>query len=78
MDLSNILKYVLLVVSILLVICIVLQNREGGIGTIFGGGGSGGEFYRSKRGIEKFLYISTIVLAIIFSILSMAIAILNV
>jgi len=78
MDLSNILKYILLVVAVLLVVCIALQNREGGVGTIFGGGGGGGEFYRSKRGIEKFLYISTIVLAIIFSILSMAIAILNV
>lgn len=53
-----------IVISSLLIISILLQIRGSGLGTIFGG--AGGEFYRSKRGIEKFLYRSTLVLAILF------------
>lgn len=77
MELANILKYLLVVVSVLLVVSILLQNRGGGLGTVFGGSG-GGEFYRSRRGIEKFLYNSTIILGIVLVVLSLAVAILNV
>lgn len=76
MDLSNILKYALAVVAVLLAISVVLQNRSGGLGTVFGGI-SGGEFYRSKRGLEGFLYNSTIILGILFAVISIGIAILN-
>lgn len=77
MNISDILKYVLGAVSILLVIVILLQNRSGGLGTVFGGT-AGGEFYRSKRGLEAFLYNATIVLGILFVIIALAIAIVNV
>lgn len=77
MDLVNFLKYCIAFVSLFLCIVILLQNRGGGLGTIFGGSG-GGEFYRSRRGIEKFLYNSTIILAILLVIFSIALAILNV
>ena len=76
MDLVTILKYILLADAVFLAISIALQNRSGGLGTVFGGM-SGGEFYRSKRGLEAFLYNSTIVLGILFAIISIAIAILN-
>jgi len=76
-NISDILKYVLGAVSILLVIVILLQNRSGGLGTVFGGT-AGGEFYRSKRGLEAFLYNATIVLGILFVIIALAIAIVNV
>lgn len=52
-----------LVVSILLIISILLQNRGAGLGGIFGGEGN---IYRTKRGAEKVIFIATIVLAIIF------------
>ena len=77
MDLVTILKYILMAVSFLLAVAVTLQNRSGGLGTVFGGM-SGGEFYRSKRGLEAFLYNSTILLGILFAIISIAIAILNV
>lgn len=77
MDLSNILKYIVAIVSAVLIVFILLQNRSGGLGTVFGGS-AGGEFYRSKRGIEAFLYNGTIILGIIFAVLAIAIAILNV
>ena len=76
MELSVILKYVLVVVSVLLIASILLQNRSGGLGTVFGGSG-GGEFYRSKRGLEAFLYNSTIILGIAVAVISIAIAITN-
>ncbi|CAG1022573.1 hypothetical protein DOJK_01759 [Patescibacteria group bacterium] len=76
MSITDILKYVLVVISILLMVAVLLQNRSGGIGTVFGGSG-GGEFYRSKRGIEAFLYNGTIILGILFAIVSLSIAVLN-
>ena len=52
-----------LVVSLLLIIAILLQNRGAGLGGIFGGEGN---VYRTKRGVEKVLFIATIVLAVAF------------
>ena len=52
-----------IVVSVLLIISILLQNRGAGLGGIFGGEGN---IYRTKRGAEKVIFIATIVLAIIF------------
>ncbi len=76
MNLSDILKYAIAIVSVLLVFTVVLQVRGGGIGQVFGGV-SGGEFYRSKRGLEAFLYNSTIILGILFGILAISIAVVN-
>ncbi len=76
MNLVDILKYTEVVVSIFLIISVLLQNRSGGLGTVFGGV-SGGEFYRSKRGLEAFLYNSTIILGILFTIIALSLAILN-
>lgn len=49
--------------AVLLVIFIVLQARGSGLGAIFGGEGN---VYRAKRGVEKILFISTIVISILF------------
>ena len=53
-----------LIISVLLGIVILLQQRGSGLGDAFGG--SGGGVYRSKRGIERTLHQATIVLAILF------------
>jgi protein translocase SecG subunit len=57
-----------IVVSILLVVSVLLQNRAEGLGKMFGGGG---EVFRTKRGLEKFLYYFTIVLTSVLVILSL-------
>lgn len=54
-----------IIISILLVILIVLQAQGTGIGRTFGGGG---EFYRSKRGIEKTLFRLTIFIIVLFAL----------
>ncbi len=51
------------VISVLLVVGILLQNRGSGLSSAFGGSG---EFFQTKRGIEKGIFIATIVLAVIF------------
>lgn len=51
------------VISVLLVVVILLQEKGVGLGSSFGGGG---EFYRSKRGIDKFLFVATVVLSVLF------------
>lgn len=55
-------------VAVLLVILVLLQKQSSGLSASFGG--SGGEFYRSKRSIEKMLIWLTIILAVIFGVLS--------
>lgn len=65
--LQNILIGGQIVVAILLVISILLQAPEGGLSPVFGGGG---EMYRSRRNVEKFLVWATVVLAAILVVLS--------
>ncbi len=70
MDTTKILSIVQIVVCVLLVISILLQNRAEGLGQMFGGGG---EIFRTKRGLEKFLYYFTVALIALLVISSMVI-----
>jgi protein translocase SecG subunit len=58
-----------IIFSLLLILFILIQNKGTGLSEVFGGGGS---FYTSKRGIEKYLFIATIVTAILFFANSLA------
>lgn len=55
-----------IVVSVGLIGLILLQSSKGGLGSAFGGG----ESFRTKRGAEKVVFNSTIVLAVIFLLTS--------
>lgn len=56
-----------IIISVLLIVSILLQNRGTGLGDTFGGGGGGGgNVYQTKRGFDKFLFAMTVVLAILF------------
>ncbi|HPQ79049.1 MAG TPA: preprotein translocase subunit SecG [Candidatus Dojkabacteria bacterium] len=70
MDTSKTLLIVQIIVSVLLAVSVLLQNRAEGLGQMFGGGG---EIFRTKRGLEKFLYYFTIALIIVLVILSLVI-----
>ncbi len=56
-----------IVVAVTLIIAALLQVRGGGLGGIFG---QADTVYRTKRGLEKTLFQFTIVMAIIFIVLS--------
>jgi len=63
MSISAIISIVQIVISFLLVASILFQQRGAGLSESFGGAGGG---YHTKRGIERMLFISTIVLSILF------------
>jgi protein translocase SecG subunit len=64
-----ILNIIQLITAVLLTIAILMQNRGTGLGAAFGGEGN---VYRTKRGVESFLFKATIVLAVIFIAVSLA------
>ncbi len=59
----NLISILQIIVSILLIISIILQTRGTGLSAVFGGEGN---VYRTKRGMEKTIFIITIILSIIF------------
>ncbi len=58
-----------IVVAILLMTSILLQNRGTGLSGVFGGSSG---VYRTKRGVEKVLFVTTIILVILFFGLSVS------
>jgi preprotein translocase subunit SecG len=57
-----------LAAAIVLVVLIAVQQRGTALGSAFGGSG---EFYSTRRGIQKKLYYATIVVAGFFIVLSL-------
>ena len=57
-----------IVVALMVIIIILAQARGGGLGGIFGGQGE--STFRTRRGIEKTLFRFTIVLVVLFMIIS--------
>ncbi|MBI5621356.1 preprotein translocase subunit SecG [Candidatus Falkowbacteria bacterium] len=60
---TAIISAIQIVVAILLIACVLLQNRGTGMGAVFGGEGN---VYKTKRGAEKALFWATVVLAALF------------
>lgn len=63
-----ILEIIEIVLAALLVVFILLQMQGTGISGAFGGAGN---FYRSKRSIEKILIWATVVTTVAFAIVSL-------
>lgn len=61
---NNILTLAQVIIGILLVVTILLQQKGTGIGGAFGGGGA--QVYSVKRGAEKAIFTTTIILSVIF------------
>jgi protein translocase SecG subunit len=58
-----------LIVAIVLIVLILLQERSSGLSGVFGGDNAG--FYQTRRGIEKIIFTSTVVLVCVFLGLSL-------
>jgi preprotein translocase subunit SecG len=52
-----------IILSVLLITAILLQQRGSSLGMAFGGDST---VFRTKRGIEKKLFITTIILSVLF------------
>lgn len=68
---KNPLMVIQIIVSFLIIVFILLQSKGTGLGSAFGGSG---EFYRSKRGVEKIVYNATVILLVIFAASSLLLA----
>lgn len=53
-----------IVLAVSLVACIVLQPQGSGLGSAFG---TSGESYHTRRGLEKVVFIASIVLTVLFA-----------
>ncbi|MFZ2189168.1 MAG: preprotein translocase subunit SecG [Candidatus Magasanikiibacteriota bacterium] len=67
--LSKILDIAQVVLAILLIIVILLQQRGSGLGSAFGGSSN---VYSTKRGVDKILFNATIVILVVFFLVSLA------
>lgn len=61
-----ILAVIQIIIAIIIIGLILLQERSSGLSGIFGGEGGGGGFYQTRRGMEKVIFVSTIVFSVIF------------
>ena len=63
MQIGTILEITTFIPAILAIILILLQQRGASLGAGFG---SSGELYTTRRGLEKSLFVTTIVFIVIF------------
>jgi preprotein translocase subunit SecG len=67
---ANLFHIALIITSIALIASIILQSKGVGLGGLTGGGVYGGGVYTKRRGVEKILFWITIILSIVFFILT--------
>lgn len=65
---KNFLPIAQIVVSVLLIVFILLQQRGTALGSAFGGGGG---FYATRRGVQKKIFWATVVFGTLFVILAL-------
>ncbi len=75
-SLIPLLPWIQVALSVLMIGAILLQQNEAGLGAAFGGGDSSGPNFR-KRGIEKVMFIATIVIAVLFALSALAPELIN-
>ncbi len=65
-SLTSVLPYIQIGLSVLLIVVVLLQQSAAGLGGAFGDNFSSG--FHTKRGFEKTLFYSSIVIAVLFVI----------
>lgn len=63
MSIDTFLQFTTVISGILMMACILLQQRGASLGAGFG---SSGELYTTRRGLDKNLFEATIVLTVVF------------
>ena len=63
MQIGNILEVVIFISAFLTILLILLQQRGASLGAGFG---SSGELYTTRRGLEKSLFVTTIITSVVF------------
>ena len=63
MQIGSFLETVVFISAVLTILLILLQQRGASLGA---GSGSSGELYTTRRGLEKSLFVTTIISAVVF------------
>lgn len=72
MNIGNFLETVIFITAILTIILILLQQRGAAMGSGFS---NSSELYTTRRGLEKSLFVTTIITSVIFTISILALLI---
>ncbi len=67
---STVMPYIQVAISALLIIAILLQHTGAQNGGALGGSDTTGSVFHTRRGLEKLLFIATIVLGVLFAVTS--------
>ena len=65
---KSLLPYIQIILSAILVALILIQKTGAQVGGAFGGSDNLSSAYHTRRGLEKGLFISTIIIAILFAV----------
>ena len=76
MTLAGVLPYIQIVLSVLLIICILLQQTGASMGGAFGGDNFSAA-YHTRRGSEKVLFYASIILGILFALAAFLALVIN-
>jgi protein translocase SecG subunit len=76
-SLIPILPYIQIALSILLVVAVLVQKSQAGVGGSFGGNDNFNAGFHSRRGFEQKLFYFTIAIAILFVVSSLLVLILK-
>jgi len=70
-SLTAFLPYIQIALSILLVVAILLQKSEAGVGGSFGGNDNFSAGFHTRRGFEQKLFYFTVIVALLFVVSSL-------
>lgn len=65
---KSLLPYIQIILSVVLVAIILLQRTGAQVGGAFGGNDNFSSAFHTRRGMEKILFIITIIVAILFAV----------
>ena len=74
MDILRISKLIQILLAVFLTFFVLIQSKGMGLSSAFG---SVGGFYRTRRGVEKLIFILTVIFVVIFVINSLVIVFLS-
>lgn len=74
MDIKNIISFVQLIIAVILIALVLLQERGSGMGEAIGGASQGG-FTNQRRGVEKYIFMGTVIGLVLFVATSLALLI---
>ena len=68
LPMKSLLPYIQIILSVIMVVLILLQQTGAQVGGAFGGSDNLSSAYHTRRGLEKWLFTFTIIIAILFAL----------